>query len=71
MSAEKIFSLLRDEAWHSITDLSRKTRIEADKLIEYSRFLAQQGIVKYEDQNQRVKIEPEWNRTLPDEDTFV
>jgi len=71
LSAEKIFSLLKDEAWHSIAELSKKTKIEADKLVEYSKFLAMQGIVKYEDQNQRVKIEPEWNRTLPDENALI
>lgn len=67
MSAEKIFTLLKDEAWHSVAELSEQAEIETDKLIEYSQFLAGKGIVKYDDQKQRVKVEPEWSRMLPDE----
>jgi hypothetical protein len=67
LDVERFFAILKDEAWHSIAELSEKTETEADKLIEYSQFLARKGIVKYDDQNQRVKIEPEWSRLLPDE----
>ena len=71
MNAEKIFTLLKDEAWHSLAELSEMTEIEANKLVEYSQFLAGKGIVKYEDQNQRIKIEPEWSRLFPDETELV
>ena len=53
LSAEKFFAYLKDEAWHSIAEMSEKTQIEADKLVEYSKFLASKGIVKYEDRDQK------------------
>lgn len=67
MNAEKIFAVLKDEAWHTVAELAEQTEIEANKLIEYSQFLAGKGIVIYEDKNQRIKIEPEWSHLLPDE----
>lgn len=66
MSIEKLFTLLKDGAWHGITELADQTGTETNKLIEYSQFLAGQGIAKYEDKTQRIKIEPEWSRLLPD-----
>ncbi len=69
MSAEKIFSFLKDQSWHTIEEMTKKTGLEAHKLIEYSKFLAQKGIVKYEEQTQKIKIEPEWANTLPEENT--
>jgi len=67
LEVERFFAILKDEAWHSVAELSEQTETEADKLVEYSQFLAGKGIAKYDDQNQRVKVEPEWSRLLPDE----
>jgi hypothetical protein len=67
LSAEKIFAVLKDGAWHSVAELAEQTETEANKLTEYFQFLAGKGMVKYEDQNQRIKIEPEWTHLLPDE----
>jgi len=67
LDVEKFFAFLKDETWHSVAELSEQTETVADKLVEYSQFLAGKGIVKYDDQNQRVKIEPEWSHMFPDE----
>lgn len=67
MEVERFFAFLKDEAWHSVAELSEQTETEPNKLVEYSQFLAGKGIVKYDDQNQRVKVEPEWSRMFPDE----
>jgi hypothetical protein len=67
LDVERFFAFLKDEAWHSVAELSEQTETEEDKLVEYSQFLAGKGIVKYDDQKQRVKVEPEWSRLLPDE----
>lgn len=67
MIAEKIFTLLKDEAWHTVPELSEQTEMEANKIVEYSQYLAGKGIVKYEDQKQRVKIEPGWSNLILDE----
>lgn len=48
-------------------ELAQQAETEANKLIEYSQYLAGKGIVKYEDQKQRVKIEPEWSYLPLDE----
>lgn len=71
MYIEKIFALIKDEDWHSVPELAEQTEIEANKLIEYLQFLAGKGIVKYEDQNQKIKIEPEWSHLLPDENELL
>ena len=67
MGIERFFAILKDDAWHSVGELSEQTGTEADKLVEYSQFLDGKGIVKYDGQNQRVKVEPEWSHLLPDE----
>jgi len=67
LDIERFFAILKDEAWHSVAELSEQTGIEADRLVEYSQFLAGKGVVTYEDKNQRIKIKPEWNHLLPDE----
>jgi len=71
LEVERFFAILKDDAWHSVAELSEQTEIEANKLVEYSQFLAGKGIVEYDDQNQRVKVEPEWSRLLPDETELV
>jgi len=71
LSAEKIFNCLRDKEWHSVAEMSEKTKLEAEKLVEFFKFLAQNGIVQYEDEKHRVKIEPEWSHILPGENAFV
>lgn len=64
--AEKIFDFLKDQAWHTINEIAEHTRIKTDKLVEYAQFLAQKGIAKYDEQNQRIKIKPEWSRHIPE-----
>lgn len=65
MTAEKIFEILKDQAWHTINELTEHTGIETDKLIEYAQFLAKNSVAKYDKQNQKIKITPEWNHHIP------
>jgi hypothetical protein len=65
LACEKIFVVLKDGEWHDVAELADQTEIQTDKLIEFSQFLHEQGIVTYEDKTHRIKMEPEWRRLLP------
>jgi hypothetical protein len=67
LNIEEFFTILKDEAWHSIDELADQIEIQTNKLIEFSQFLSEQGIIKYEDKTHRIKIEPEWKSLLPTE----
>jgi hypothetical protein len=65
LNIEKFFAILKHGAWHDVYELADQMEIQTDKLIEFSQFLSEQGIIKYEDKTHRIKIEPEWKRLLP------
>jgi DNA-binding IclR family transcriptional regulator len=65
LSAEKIFDALKDGEWHDLNELTDQTQIQTNKLIEFSKFLHEQGIITYEDKTHRIKINPEWKSLLP------
>ena len=65
MNTEELFAILEDGAWHDIAELSKQIEIQTDKLIQFCKFLSEQGIIKYENKTHRIKIEPEWKRLLP------
>lgn len=67
----EFFSILKDGAWHDIYEIADQIQISTDKLIELSKFLLEKGIVKYEAETRRIKIEPEWRSLLPIEDGQV
>jgi DNA-binding IclR family transcriptional regulator len=67
LSSEILFETLKDGAWHSLTELSDQLGVPIDKLIEYACLLSKQGMVKFEENTQRIKILPEWKILLPDE----
>jgi len=66
LSAEKIFSILRDEDWHSLAELAEQTEIEQGKIAEFLRFLDEKAIVRYDGKEGRVKMEHEWSLVIPD-----
>jgi hypothetical protein len=65
LNIEELFDILKDSEWHDVYELADQIEIQTAKLIEFSQFLSEQGIIKYEDKTHRVKIEPEWRRLLP------
>jgi hypothetical protein len=62
---EKLLAILEDEAWHDVYQLASQIQIPPDQLIQFSRFLSEKGIVKYEDKTHKIKITPEWKNLLP------
>jgi predicted transcriptional regulator len=67
LSCERLFTTIRDGAWHNLNELANRLEIPAAKLIECARDLFDKGIVKYQENTQQIKIEPEWETLLPDE----
>ena len=67
MTIIKLFAIIKDGKWHTITDLSGQIKVQTDKLTEFFQFLCTQGIVTYEEKTARIKVEPEWKNLLPTE----
>ena len=65
MSIEKLFMKLTDGNWHSINELADEAGLQTSKLTEFSKFLSQHGIVTYEHEAKKVKMEPDWARIFP------
>ena len=67
LSSEKLFTTIKDGAWHNLDELADQIGVPVTKLIEYIRDLCDKGIVKYQENTQRLKIEPGWEILFPDE----
>lgn len=67
LNSEKLFDTIKDGAWHNLNEIADQIAVPIDKLVEYARFLSKKGIAKYEENTQRIRIEPEWKILLPDE----
>jgi len=68
LGSEKLFITIKDGAWHDLSELAAEIEIPIDKLIECARDLCDKGIIEYQEDTQRMKIEPKWEILLPDED---
>lgn len=68
LSIEKFFTVLKDGEWHSLNELEGQLGIHTSKLVELSKLLSNHGVLKYEDVNNRIKLEPMWKLLLPEED---
>jgi predicted transcriptional regulator len=67
LTSEKLFDTLKDGAWHNLNELARQIGAPVDKLVVYARSLSEQGIVKFEEATQRMRIEPEWKILIPND----
>ncbi len=65
MGIEKFFTVIKDGAWHSIDELSTQLDLPSSKLMEFSDFLSSQGLLKYENETRKIKIDPNWKLLLP------
>jgi len=68
LSIDKFFAAIKGGEWHSIDGLSERLGIPASKLVELSRFLSEHGLLKYDDENHKVKIRAIWKLFLPEEE---
>jgi len=67
LANEKFFKILKDGEWHTLTNLSDQIHVKTDKLTEFAQFLSNHGIISYDNETQRIKIESKWQNLLPDE----
>ena len=67
MSIDRFFADIKNGGWHSIDELSDKLEISTSKLEELSKFLSERDLIKYEEKNRRIKIQPLWRLLLPEE----
>jgi predicted transcriptional regulator len=67
LSCEKLFTAIKDGAWHNLNELASQTEISVAKLVECARDLSDKSIIKYREDTQEIRIEPEWKQLLPDE----
>jgi len=66
LSLEKFFTVIKDGAWHSINELGDQLGIQTSKLIELSKLLSEKGLITYEENAHRIRIEPAWQLLLPE-----
>ncbi len=68
MTLENYFAILKDGSWHNMDELSNKLDLPQDKLVELSRFLSEHGLAKYDEKENRIRLEPRWKLLLPEEE---
>jgi len=68
LSIDTFFTAIKDGTWHNINELSNQLATSTTKLSELSNFLADYGLIKYEKNNQTIKIQRLWKLTLPKEE---
>ena len=66
MSCERLFTTIKDGAWHNLNELASQTEIPIEKLLECTRDLCDKGIARFQEETQEIRIEPEWKQLLPD-----
>jgi hypothetical protein len=59
------FAAIKNGEWHSLDVLSDNIGLQTSKLIKLSQFLSDHNLLKYDDENQRIKIKPMWKLFLP------
>lgn len=67
MAIDKFFTIIKDGSWHNIDEMSQQLAIETNKLTEFSKFLSEHGLLKYDDRTNKIRIEPVWKLLLPKE----
>jgi hypothetical protein len=68
LSLENFFTVVKDGSWHNMEELSNKLNLPQDKLTELSRFLSEQGLAKYDEQENKIRLEPKWRLLLPEDE---
>lgn len=65
MSIDQFFAAIREGTWQNIDQLADQLGIQSSKLAKFSKFLAEHGLLEYEEENHSIKIEPIWKLLLP------
>jgi predicted transcriptional regulator len=54
------FQLLKDESWHSISELSEALNVSQNRLSEMAKLLMEHNLIEYKRETEQVKINPKW-----------
>ena len=68
VSIDKYFSAIKNGTWHSIDQLSNELPFSANKIKELSKLFSERGLLKYDKEKQKIKIQPIWTLLLPTEE---
>src|SRR3990170_311904 len=68
LTIEKFFSTIKNGDWHRVDELSDQLGLGSSQLLEFSKFLSKQGLLKYDEEGSKIKLEPKWKLLLPDEE---
>lgn len=68
MSISRFFNTITDGAWHSISELSSNLGLQTSKLIQFSKFLSERDLVRFDEQNLKIKVKPIWKLLIPEEE---
>ena len=66
-SLDTFFSTIKDGTWHSIETLSTQLDLSKNRLTELCKYLADKGLIKYDEETQKIKIQSIWSLILPKE----
>jgi len=61
---DDFLDLIKDGAWHSLTQLSEKLSLPTEQLAKISETLSEQGLIQYREEAKWVRINSEWSPLL-------
>ena len=64
---DTFFGTIKDGTWHSIVDLSTQLDLSKNKIDELCRYLSDKGLITFDEEEQKIKIQPIWGLVLPKE----
>jgi hypothetical protein len=65
LSIDQFFAAIKEGTWQNIDQLADQLEIQNSKLTEFSKFLAEHGLLKYDEKTHKIKIDPIWKLLLP------
>ena len=66
-SLDTFFNTIKDGTWHNIEDLSTSLDLSKNRLTELCKYLADRGLIKFDEETQKIKIQSIWGLILPKE----
>jgi len=66
LSLDRFFGIIKDGEWHSVEELSDELGLRTSRLTKLSKFLSGHGLLKYEEEDGKIRIKPMWKLLLPE-----
>jgi len=65
---DDFLDLIKDGAWHSLTQLSEELSLPTEQLAKISETLSEEGLIQYREETGWVRVNPEWSPLLSEAD---